>query len=158
MALDTPAPARSPGTVASGPARARVARLLRDERVAQLRCRRAAVYLPGLLGGPRLLAVTPAEGEASAVDGPSALRIGALRAAHGVGCEPVVVEFMGDGVEPAGKVLVVPLAGELGLEVWAGSLVLFREKAWTAEELAVAIGVARLVYRALGSTAGGVLF
>lgn len=171
MPLDSPAPApvsSAPGVSGApgshgaqvraplGPARAAVARVIREQGASLLRLRRVAVYLPGVLGAPRLLATSPATGVAPEPDdapeaGVSPLRLAAVRAASGPSTAPFEVELGASRGEPRGSVLVVPLDG-------AGWLVAQRDEGWPPEERACALALARAVQRivvGVGAAPGG---
>jgi hypothetical protein len=125
----------------TGPARARLARILRED--LGLGYARAGVFLPGPSGRPRLLAsagIREAELEI-----PRRLRL-ALSSAGSM-AEPRTVAFPPEGAEPAGEALVVPLVAR-------GALVLYRPgPSWTVEEVSLASRAAHLVLRELGSRA-----
>jgi hypothetical protein len=146
--------ARSTLGLAFGPARARVARILRDDGATRLRFLKGAVYLPGLTGAPRLLASSFTELDddpPSAVERPSPLRLAALRARADGSSAPFVLPVDGGADGPPGELLVLPLVGEPGLAVWLGSLVLYRDVPWSSEEQSQALALARSVGRALMS-------
>ncbi len=132
-----------PSALTVGPARARVARILRDDLPLVLRFSRAAVFLPGPLGRPRLLASageTVRDGEE-----PSRMRRAVVSADAARG--PAAVAFGADGGEPSGEALVVPLS--IG-----GALVVYRDRdGFAAAELRHAATTARLVARALAWSA-----
>ena len=131
-----------------GPARAAVAHLLRDEAAVLPRLRRAAVYLPGVLGAPRLFATsTIVLGdhdplEATNEPAPNPLRLAAVRAASGPGAGPFVLELQAERGEPHGAVLVIPMEG-------AGWLVAQRDEGWPLEERGRAQALARSIHRVL---------
>ncbi len=124
--------------LSTGPARARVARILRDDLPLVVRFTQAAVFLPGP-SGPRLLATTESDG------GPSRLRAALVATASSPA--PRTVSFSADGKRPAGEALVVSLS--IG-----GALVVYREGGrWSADEVRHAVATARFVARALAWSA-----
>lgn len=126
----------------TGPARARVARILRDDLPLLVRFSRAAVFFPGPSGRPRLLAST---GDPSTeIEGPSRLRVALVAAGGDRG--PRTVRFEADEREGDGEALVVPLS--IG-----GALVVYREGRCTGDDVRHAVATARFVSRALAWSA-----
>jgi hypothetical protein len=125
----------------SSPSRARIARILRDDLPMLLRFRRAAVYLAGPSGHPRLLTSI---GDAAPTDGetPSRLRAAALQAANAH--HSLKVDFPEDRLEGEGAAIVVPLAR-------SATFVVYRDKQpWSEDEVVKAVAAARLISWALG--------
>ncbi len=131
------------------PARARIARILRDDLPLVLRFSRAAVFIPGPSGRPRLLASTGV-GPVAELDGPSRLRVALIASECGEkpgSPVPRTVAFTADDQEVAGEALVVPLPV-------GGALVVYRSGTrFSSEEVKHAVATARFVARALAWSA-----
>ena len=139
------------GTVrgVSGPQVARIARILREDLPGLVRFQRAAVFVAGPTGRPRLIAsagrdddARSGSAEVAAVEAPDRLRA-ALQGRLGV-VAPYRV------ADREGEALVLPFATPG--EGWRGALVLFSPThRWSREDLGRAVGTVRLVERALAS-------